>query len=119
MSERERYWRGVLRQWQASGMNRAAFCRLRDISYHTLSRWKGRIDAGRGDDAPRKRPPFVEVQVPAEACSTSHSSMGHSSSGVECTGAYEIALAGGRLLRIPPGFDDRDVARLIAVVESC
>jgi hypothetical protein len=30
---------------------------------------------------------------------------------------FEIECRGGRRLRVPPGFDERDLARLIAVVE--
>jgi hypothetical protein len=37
MSERERYWRGVLEQWRVGGLTRLGFCRLRDISYATLN----------------------------------------------------------------------------------
>lgn len=110
MSERERYWRGVLEQWRSSGMSRAGFCRLRSINYHTLSQWKSRLEADRGGSSRRNgssrpgRPGFVEVAVPAAAMPAA---------------TYEITLAGGRSLRVPPGFDESDVARLIAVVESC
>jgi hypothetical protein len=38
MSERERYWRGVLEQWRVSGLTRLGFCRLQGISYGTLNR---------------------------------------------------------------------------------
>jgi len=88
-------------------MSRAAFCRQSGINYHTLSQWKSRIEAEhgggsrQGHDARRRRPRFVEVAVPTTAA------------------AYEITLSGGRSLRVPPGFDDGDVARLIAVAESC
>jgi hypothetical protein len=101
MSERERYWRSVLEQWRASGTSRAAFCRRHGISYHSLSQWKSRIGAD-AKVGPGGRRRFVEIAVPRAAVPS-----------------YEIALAGGRSLRVPPGFDDGEVARLIAVVESC
>jgi transposase-like protein len=110
MSERERYWRGVLEQWRASEMSRAAFCRRQGINYHTLSQWKSRIEADRGGRSKRngnaqaRRPRFVEVTVPTASAPAA---------------AYEITLAGGRSLKVPPGFDESDVARLIAVAESC
>ncbi len=110
MSERERYWRGVLGQWRASGMSRAAFCRRRGINYYTLSQWKSRLEtepAGGSKEngsSRSRRPHFVEVAVPTASAFAA---------------AYEITLASGRTLRVPPGFDESDVARLIAVVESC
>lgn len=103
MSERERYWRSVLEQWQASGMSRAAFCRRQGISYHGLNYWKDRVGRKTDGGAPgRRRSRFVEIAVSPAATPT-----------------YEIALAGGRRLRVASGFDDAEVARLMAVVESC
>lgn len=103
MSERERYWRGVLQRWRASGMSRAAFCRRHGISYHSLNYWKSRVGGKtEGGASGGRRSRFVEIAVPPAAGPT-----------------YEIALAGGRRLRIPPGFDDGEVARLMAVAEAC
>ena len=42
-SERERYWREVMREQRASGMSVAAFCRERGVSVTSLYKWRGKL----------------------------------------------------------------------------
>jgi len=103
----------VLEQWRVSGMSRAAFCRLRGISYHTLNQWKSRIEADADHQAAPGRARFIEFALPTAPAAPTESSA------PSAAASYEIGLSGGRWLRVSPGFDESDVARLIAVVESC
>ena len=116
MADRERYWRGVLEDWRASGLSRAAFCRRRGINYHTLGQWKSRIEAHatRSRGATQGTSEFVEVNLP-----TSGSSSQKNRDRNVRENDYEIVLTSGRSVRVPPGFEEADLTRLIRVTESC
>lgn len=102
MSDCERHWGGVLRDWRRSGLSRAAFCRRRGIRYSSLSYWKQRLDAASRPASGSGRGRFVEVAVQPMARMA----------------GYEIVLCGGRVVRVPPDFEIGSVARLIAAVEG-
>ena len=42
-TERSRYWRGVIADWEASGMTQAGFCRSRGLSTASFYYWKSRF----------------------------------------------------------------------------
>lgn len=42
-TERSRYWRGVIADWEASGMTQAEFCRSRGLSAASFYYWKSRF----------------------------------------------------------------------------
>lgn len=88
-SERERYWRGVMREQRASGLSMAAFCRGRGVAVTSLYNWRGelkrraakgsKMDAGElannepvrgsatrnGEPTETPRAKFVPVDLPA------------------------------------------------------
>lgn len=109
MSDRARYWAGLVAAWERSGLSQAAFCRRRGVNGGTFAWWKGRLRDGARDERAAERGPrkvserFVEVQLP----------------GLTAMPAYEIVLAHGRSIRIGVPFDPEVLSRLIAVVESC
>ena len=100
--EREEYVRQVLARWEGSGLTKVAFCRREGISTVALRRWLGEFREG----VLRPRGGFVEVRLPSP---------------VAPPASFELDLASGRRLRIPAGFEARDLERLLAVVErrSC
>lgn len=111
MAERAGYWRDVLAQWRASGLTRAAFCRQRGISYHTLTYWKERLAHPPQARAVRREQPagaqFVELAALVPRAHAPEAPR------------YEIVLANGRRLRLAGGFVEEEVARLLAMVEAC
>ncbi len=89
----------VLNQWRASDLSKVRFCKSQGISTQTLRRWLVAVPAVRSPEAPR--PAFIEVKAPrAETM-------------------YEIVLGSGACVRIPAGFDEGEVARLLCAARSC
>lgn len=97
---KEQQWRGWLRQWQTSGLSVRDFCDRHDLSQATFYAWR-RILRQRDADAT----PFVAVQVVADTPSAPAPPL-------------EVVLAGGRCLRITPGFDADTLRQLLAVLEE-
>lgn len=98
---KERYWRRVLRQWQASQPTTVrAFCVAQGISQPLFYWWRREIQ--RRD---RERPQFLPVHVVGETPV------------LECDGsAIEVVLGGGRCVRVRPGFDRTTLVRLLDVL---
>lgn len=136
MSDRARYWRQLVSAWEESGLSQADFCRRRRIKAVTFGWWKRklrgtgrkrrrRVHRGAGKPWTRRDVGFVEVALPGGVLAAD--SVGSASSNVPRTriaspigpSRYEIALSGGRVIRLPQDFDPAVVSRLIAVVESC
>ena len=90
----------VLLLWEGADQSGVHFCREQGISTQTLRRWLEEF----GGRARRKRsatPAFIEVQAP------------------HADHLYEIVLPSGASVRVPAGFDDTDLARLLAAAASC
>jgi transposase-like protein len=114
---KERYWRRVLGQWRRSGLTAREFCAEHGLSEPSFYAWRREI--GRRDQertagtqatpavsasrrsAAAALPAFVPVRIEASAA---------------C--ALEVVVAGGRLLRVRPGFDAEVLRHLLAVLEE-
>ena len=94
---RQREIERVVALWRSSGSSQSRFCAEQGISTQTLRRWRTSLDG----EVRRSKPAFIEVKTPrAETM-------------------YEIVLASGACVRIPAGFDEGEVARLLHVARSC
>src|SRR5512135_1356427 len=97
---KERYWRRVLAQWQASQPTTVrAFCAAQKLAPPAFYWWRREIQ--RRD---RDRPQFLPVRVVAEANPKPAEDDG---------GAIEVVLGSGRCLRVRPGFDRETLVRLL------
>jgi hypothetical protein len=56
MSDRARYWAGLVASWQKSGVSQTEFCRRRGVNAITFSCWKGRL-LGQGKSVGRGMAP--------------------------------------------------------------
>lgn len=91
-------WRGLMREQARSGQTVAAFCRERNLCAPHFFEWKRKLaQAGRAAGAG-----FVEVKIAAAVERRAGQ-------------AIEAVLAGGRRLRIEPGFER---GHLLAVIEA-
>jgi hypothetical protein len=123
MSNRAKYWAGLVESWQKSGLTQAEFCRRRGVKAVTFAWWKRKLrgaaerthQRSSRSSATRRRPEakFTEVMWPdrvlagdAPVAVTSETRFG----------GYEIVLADGLLIRLPGDFDPEKVSRLIGLV---
>jgi|ERR1700677_5067803 hypothetical protein len=98
-SRKEQQWRRWIVQWQQSGLSVRAFCTLHDLAQPSFYAWRRALQQR---DAAAST--FVPVQiVPDDEPSSSR---------------FEVVLAGGRILRVPPGFDHAALRQLLAVLEE-
>ena len=103
-SDKERFWRVVLRQFRRSRLSVREFCEQQGVSVPSFYWWR-RTLAARDEAAVR----FVPVQVtPAPQPLTADGT----------AGAMELVLGAGRRLRIGPGFDGPTLTRLLALLEE-
>lgn len=109
-----REWRALFRDWQATGLTQVAFCAKRGLSIHAFRgvRYGKRGPRVRFVARRRRAGNFVPVRVVQAAQGSDLALLQPSVS------TLELVLAGGRVLRIPTGFDENLLARVIAVVEG-
>lgn len=88
-------WRAVFRRQRSSGLSVLAFCRQERIPSSSFFNWRRKL---------QRVPGFAEVKLAAEP---------------ESASAIELQLAGGRTLRVRPGFCRRTLLELLATLESC
>jgi hypothetical protein len=119
-TDRAKYWRSVVGQWEWSGLSQAEFCRQQAINGGTFAWWKRQLKklAGpaasgmavtsgtsqrRGQSSKAAPARFVEVRL----------------TGASSGSIYEVVLVGGRSIRVSAQFDSQTLSRLITAVESC
>jgi transposase-like protein len=98
----EARWRSLIAAQEQSGESVARFAERRGLNSATLYWWRSRLRSRE-----REQPEFVPIEIfgaerPAAAA---------------IDGVFELELAGGRRLRVPPRFDADELARLIVAVE--
>jgi hypothetical protein len=116
---RQLYWQTIFEKWQAGRLTLKAFCEQEHIPRSKFYYWYKRHDSGsrqtiscKTNSVPSAKaevpptPNFIEVQM----------TMPHPVP-VFC-GGYEVGLRGGRSVRIPAGFDEKEFERLIRLLEA-
>jgi hypothetical protein len=99
-SRKEQQWRRWIHLWQKSGMSIRAFCALHELAQPHFYAWRRVIQ--KRDAATIS---FVPVHVvPDEQPAPVR--------------PFEVVLAGGRTLRVAPGFDAATLRQLLAVLEE-
>jgi transposase-like protein len=95
----------MLRQWRRSGLSVRAFCQQHGLSQPSFYAWR-RTLAQRDTEAV----PFVPVEILPPPLTLP---------GLDAAaGGLELVLAGGRILRIGPAFDEPTLRRLLALLEE-
>ncbi|MBI4566141.1 MAG: hypothetical protein HY716_15755 [Planctomycetes bacterium] len=106
-SPREIEWRRILERWKQSGLGGRAFCQREGLKDSLFYHWKRRIrqrDEARGNETPRERRGGMKF-LPVKVAPTPMP-------------AFEIVLAGGRVVRVASSFDEKALAKLLSVVEG-
>ena len=114
----EEYWRQILDEQSKSGLTQREFCRRLSVPDHRFSWWKREIEIRDGKrprpDKSKKRgrkPRSSIVPVKIAAPEPPSPQGGEESS-------FEIVLPLGRILRVPPRFEEKDLARLLQFLEE-
>ncbi len=96
----EQHWRHWIEQWQTSGLTVRAFCARHALAVPSFYAWRRQLqqrDVAASTFLPVRVVPDEEP-VPATP--------------------LEVVLAGGRRLRVTPGFDPATLRQLLAVLEE-
>jgi hypothetical protein len=98
---RERLWRKRLARWKASGLKVGEFCGREGVAPTAFAHWRKELRARDARRAAAAVPSFVPVHLtPTPAA------------------ALEVALPGGRVVRVPPGFDPAHLRDVVAALEG-
>ena len=95
----ERLWRRRLDQWRQSGLTVRVYCAAHALPEHSFYAW--RRELRRRDTRPATTPAFVPGRVVPPPAAV----------------PLELVLAGGRTVRIAPGFDADTLRRLLATLD--
>ncbi len=114
-SRKEHQWRRIVANWQRSGQTVRVFCAQHGLLEQSLYSWR-RIIAQRDQDAgalrqqqgsntteAAKPPRFVSVHVTPPAVT-------------DVSSRLEIVLPGGRMVRVPVGFDLATLRQLLILL---
>jgi transposase-like protein len=104
---KEQRWRELLRRFAGSGLTVRAFCRQHRLAEPSFYWWRRELQRrGRRET----KPAFVPVRMVAETRMAGPDS--------PANGGVEVRVAGGRCIRVRPGFDATTLARVLAVLEG-
>ena len=113
-----------MRQWEQSGQSVRAYCRqtgLKESAFYFWRRELARRDRPVDRDGSRAKTPAsrsVQRRLPRHSPTPSFLPVHVVNHGVaEATRGVEIVLAGGRTVRVTPGFDRQMLADVLAVLE--
>lgn len=121
MVRNNRYWSRreavvVLARLAASGLEVAAFARQHGIPDKRIRRWKEKLPsppaliAHEAGTEAELTIPLVPVRVVGESIEPRRTTV--------CPSQLEVVVCGGRAVRVPAGFDDETLARVVAVLEA-
>ena len=99
-ARKEQQWRQRIQEWRASGLSVRAFCARRGLAEPSFYAWRKELQ--RRDAA---LPAFVPVRLVPD-------------DDAPCDGSVTVVLAGGRLVRVGPGFDVATLRQVVAVLEE-
>ncbi len=99
----EQRWLDLVSRWQRSGQSVRAFCRRQRLSEPSFYLWRRRLRQRELPHARDHAAAFVQLTVAAAP---------------PARPAIELVLAGGRVLRVPPGFDPEQLRQLLRALEG-
>ncbi len=99
-------WAKRVERWRESGLTANEFAAETGVNAKTLAYWRWQLAGGtrraRANAAVPVR--FVELAAAAPPAETA--------------AGFEVVLAGGRVVRVPPRFDGAELSRLVQVLEG-
>ena len=107
---KERRWLERMRAWQQSQLSVRAFCQRRCLSAASFYSWR-RLLHERGLIDERPLPPAAADPAPAFVQVAVHAA-------ADAVPAIDVVLAGGRVVRLRPGFDAELLRQLLRLLEE-
>ena len=103
--ERERYWRGVIRDQKASGLSISAFCREREVPPASFFSWRRKLadrerSVAREDTAAK----FVPIELPSPPAAT--------------RSCCEVVLTDGCRIIVPARFDAGSLREILGALRE-
>ena len=126
-SERHQFWAEAVQGCQGSGLTVREYCRRRRLSEAGFYWWRRRLLAAgrpaevgvtRGRRRSKATPTFISIRTPEADDTPVQAAEKPSVEPVAGTGRIEIALAGGRVVRIGAGFDPATLQAVLGVLEG-
>ncbi|MGH2878641.1 MAG: IS66 family insertion sequence element accessory protein TnpA [Solirubrobacteraceae bacterium] len=99
---RREEWPKLLARWQASGESVAEFAARVGVHAMTVCRWQREVKKAAPPALSAALAKIVEVRPARQPADD----------------RFEVRLAGGRCVGVPPSFDDGALARLLRVLEA-
>lgn len=115
---KELFWRRLLRLWRRSGRTVRDFCAEHELSEPSFFAWR-RMIAER--DQQRRRRSRLNADGDGDLRPSSDSHAGFVPVRVVPTAAsmaFEVVLNGGRVVRVPAGFEAASLRQLLVVLEE-
>jgi transposase-like protein len=118
--DKEQFWRQMFGRWTASGLSIAAFCEDAGLSQQSFYRWR-RVLRKRSRRLDQQRPQAVDAATEKAATAIARPLPLFVPLAVESMAAaavLEVVVRGGRVIRVPAGFDAPTLAQVLAVLEG-
>jgi len=114
---KERYWRGVIRRWEASGLGPRRFCEREQLPERRLHWWRRRLrdDQGRTRHLPNTR---SRGQVRDGGDGREGSSFLPVGIPFSVGGTIEVVHPRGHVIRLPAIFDATTLGHILAVIDA-
>ncbi len=116
---KEKYWRRLLRQWQRSGLTGRDFCSQQGLSEPSFYAWRHEI-ARRDQEQEKPSQRATRPQAKATAADLPLPTLVRVAVAAADpkSAALEVVVAGGRRVRVAPGFDAQLLRQLLQVLEE-
>jgi hypothetical protein len=117
---KEQFWRQMFARWTASGLSIAAFCEEAGLSQQSFYRWRRVLRKRTSRLGQQQRPRAVDAATEKAATAIARPLPLFVPLAVESiAGApvLEVVVCGGRVIRVPAGFDAPTLAQVLAVLE--
>ena len=118
---KEQYWRRVFARWRARGLSIAAFCAEAGLTEANFYRWRRVLHEREGHSSPGQRRRATGLLQGNPTVAAGHAPLFVPlvvEGPVASAAVLEVVVGGGRVVRVPVGFDVPTLAQLLALLEG-
>lgn len=115
---KERYWRGVIRRFEASGVGVRRFCEREGLSEHRLHWWRRTLRQRDQGQARRPRDAGAGGSVRGRGDHGGDSAFLPVGLPFSVGGPIEVVHPRGHVIRVPAVFDSTALGRILATIDA-